>query len=65
MNTHKSPHRVISITICWGVKKFVTLHEDAGHAADGVPHADVLTVVDALFTSAGTFGLCVTYARGG
>ena len=57
MNTHKSPHNVMSITICWGVKKLVTLHEDAGHAAEGVHHADVLSTVVALFTSAGTLGL--------
>ena len=55
--THKSPHSVMSSTICWGAKNCVMLHEDAGHAAEGVPHADVLSTVVALFTSAGTFGL--------
>ena len=57
---YKSPHSVMSSTICWGVKKFVMLHVEAGHAADGVPHVDGSTEADVLLMSAGMLSLCIT-----
>lgn len=49
------------MTSCWGVKKFETLQEEAGHAADGVPQDEGSMEFVALVTSDGTFFLCTKF----
>lgn len=57
-STYKSPHRVMSMTSCWGLKDLPMSQDEDGHAATGVPQVDDgSTELLAFVTSSGTSSL--------
>ena len=55
--TNQSPQRVMSMTSCWGVKNWLMLHDEDGHAADGVPNVDGSIVFPAFVMDDGMVSL--------